>query len=94
MILKGKFVSIWENGTVSTNCTLNTETGELNSDTVDVSDLGCLLSETFEDSSGNEYPVCSECHTFITKVVVEDDQCGNGLSEVSVCSNPDCESRC
>ena len=92
MILKGKFTSEWENGNVTTDCTLDTETGELNADSVDVSDLGCLFRETFTDSLNNEYHVCNCCHTFIMKTAIVDDNVGNGIHEESTCSNPDCDS--
>jgi hypothetical protein len=92
MILKGKFTSEWEDGNVTTDCTLDTETGELNADSVDVSDLGCLFREIFTDSLNNEYPVCNYCHTFIMKTAIVDDQVGKGIHEERICTNEFCDS--
>jgi hypothetical protein len=77
-ILKGTFTSIWDEGTVTTNCTLDTETGELTPDTVDVPDLGSLVSESFSGEDGSEYGVCTECHKYIL--------IGNEF-----CTDPNCE---
>jgi hypothetical protein len=93
-ILKGSFTSVWEQGTVQTEGTLNTDTGEVTCNTVEESeDLGNLEREYFEDKDGNEYDVCPICHEYILKPAMVPDQVGKGLSEVKVCSNPDCESR-
>jgi hypothetical protein len=79
-IVKGFFVSQWEGGLVKTSCDLDTATGELSTETVEVpNDLGCLESEHFESLDGEEIPVCSTCHEFI----IEDGQC----------LNVDCDSR-
>ena len=91
-IKKGQFVSVWEQGTISTYGEYNEETGELlNVQTVDTEDLGYLKREYFKDRAGNEYEVCSTCHSFILKTKMNPDQVGKGLSEDQVCSNPDCE---
>jgi len=92
-IIKGSFVSVWEKGTVQTEGTLDTETGAVTAKSVDTGDLGSLEREYFEDKDGNEYEVCTECHSYILKSEMNPDKVGNGLHEDKVCSNPDCESR-
>ena len=104
-VIKGSFVSVWEEGTIQTQATLDTHTGEVTAKTVDTNDLGCLEREYFEGrlrrkSLGKlpdpddtlEYEVCTVCHEYIltTKMVPG---VGKTLVETKVCSNPDCESR-
>lgn len=91
--LKGSFVSVWEQGTVQTEGTLNTKTGQVTAQSVESGDLGSLEREYFEDQDGNEYEVCTECHEYILKAVMDPDKVGKGLSETKVCANPDCDSR-
>jgi hypothetical protein len=91
--IKGHFVSEWTDGTVKTKCELNTETGELFPETVDVSnDLGSLEKEYFETPDGDELPVCSTCHEFILKTAMFP-AVGKSLVEGSECSNLDCDSK-
>lgn len=90
-ILIGSFTSLWDNCSITTPSTLDTDTGKLNTEAVEdiPNDLGSLIKETFtcdEDS----YEVCPVCHEYILKTVINPDQVGNGLSEEQVCSNPDC----
>jgi hypothetical protein len=93
-IVKGTFTSIWTEGSVTTDCTLNTETGELFPETTDVGDLGSLESEKFEGEDGSdcEYEVCLVCHDHIMVGKMFPDQVGKGMHERQVCSNLDCES--
>ena len=90
-ILKGSFVSVWSEGTVQTEGTLNTETGKVTCNTVDTQDLGSLEREYFEEND-NDYEVCMTCHEYILGTIMVPDPVGVGLSEVKVCSNKDCES--
>jgi hypothetical protein len=92
-ILKGSFVSVWEQGIVQTEGTLNTDTGEVTCNSVESENLGSLEREYFEDKDGNEYEVCPTCHEYILKTTIDPDQVGKGLSETKVCFNPDCDSR-
>jgi hypothetical protein len=78
-ILKGTFSSIWDDGSVDTACTLDTETGELFPETADVPDLGSLISESFNGEDNSTHGVCNECHKFI--LIGED-----------FCTDPNCES--
>jgi len=95
-IHKGQFVSVWEEGTVQTTGTYDDHTGEVTSGTVDTGDLGSLEREYFEYQNQKhqacEVEICTTCHSYITTAKMIPDQVGKGLSEVQVCSNPDCES--
>ena len=90
--IKGHFVSEWTNGTIKTDCELDTETGELFPETVDANDLGSLEREYFETPDGDELPVCSTCHEFIMKTAMLP-AVGKSLIEGNECSNLDCDSR-
>lgn len=92
MRIKGQFTSDWDQGMVSTNCTLDLNTGELFPEMVDTGDMGSLISEKFEGENGDEYEVCSYCHEYILKGKMFDDKVGNGQHEEQVCANPHCES--
>lgn len=86
MEIKGFFVSEWDEGTIETPGTLDLATGELS---VQFSESGSeyenLNEEKFISMSGEEYKVCSNCHQFITKVEMHDDNVGAGIHEVDVC---------
>jgi hypothetical protein len=71
---------------------LDLETGEVTTESVDVSDnLGTLMEEWFEESeTGDEHEICPECHECILKTIM-DEGVGKSLFERTVCSNPDCE---
>ena len=90
-MVKGHFVSVWEEGHVVTPCELDEDTGELFPDTVDVGDLGSLEKEFFQTPDEEEYPVCPTCHGFILKTVMNPG-IGHDLNEEKECSNPACES--
>ena len=90
-IIKGKYVSVWDDGEVVSSCTLDTDTGELSPEVVDAPDMGALKREYFEDEQGNEYQVCPTCHEYVTTTVVTD-RADLSYGETEVCSNPDCES--
>ena len=89
---KGKFTSIWDEGTVTTPATLDEATGEITTDSVDVKGMEHLIEEYFEDEEGEEYDVCPECHEYILKVVMKEGV-GKSLYEAQVCSNPDCDNQ-
>ncbi|MCX5884306.1 MAG: hypothetical protein NT096_00075 [Proteobacteria bacterium] len=91
-ILTGSFVSVWDEGTVQTQGTLNTKTGEVTAKFVNVPDLGSLKREYFEDEAEDIYEVCTECHEYILKSEMNPG-IGHDLNEEQVCSNKDCESR-
>ena len=91
-ILKGSFISVWEEGTVQTEGTLNTETGEVTAKAIYSPDYGSLEREYFQDQKGNEYEICTTCHEYILKTVMNPDPVGKGISETIGCANPDCES--
>ena len=91
-MIKGTFTSVWSGRAVTTSCQLDPNSGELFPKTVDTyNDLGNLEREYFEDEDGDEHEVCSTCHEFILKGVMNPD-IGHDLNEEMECSNPDCES--
>jgi len=90
-MLKGHFISVWEEGHVVTPCFLAEDSGELFPEAVDVGDLGSLEKEFFQTPDGNEIPVCPTCHEFILKNVMNPGV-GHTLNEEDECSNPECES--
>ena len=90
-LITGNFTSIWDNGSVTTPATLDIKTGEINTNSVDVSDdIGTLMEEWFEDSEGEEYDVCPKCHEYILHTCMEPG-IGHNLNEVKRCKNPDCD---
>lgn len=92
-ILKGTFVSLWDEGTISTPAELDTETGEVTTESVDVNNFEHLNEEWFEDKEdGEEYEVCTVCHEFILKTIM-DEGIGKSLIERQICSDPDCENQ-
>lgn len=91
-IIKGTFTSIWSEGSVTSDCTLNTVTGELFPEVVDTGDLGSLESEKFEGEDGSEYEVCECCHSYIKVGKMVPDQVGKGLHEEQQCADPNCDS--
>lgn len=90
-ILKGSFISVWEEGTVQTEGTLDLKDGEVTCRTTKSKNLGSLEREYFEDKDGNEYEVCTICHSYILKGVMNPGMY-HDLIEEQECSNPDCES--
>lgn len=90
MVKKGNFVSLWEEGTITTPAELNTETGEITTESVDANGMEHLMEEWFED--GEEYEVCPVCHEYILKTVMKEG-IGKTLYEALVCSNPECENQ-
>jgi hypothetical protein len=91
MEIKGMFVSIWDNGSIRTSAILDTETGEVSTNSVEVDDdLGTLMEESFEANDGEEYDICPECHEYIIHTCMEPGIAHN-LDEVKRCKNPDCD---
>ena len=89
--MKGSFVSIWDNGSITTPAILNVETGEITTEQVEVNGMEHLMEEWFESNeffnAGEEFDVCPVCHKHILKTVIKDGR------EENVCSNPDCENQ-
>lgn len=92
MCIKGNFQSVWDNGSVTTRATLNIKTGELSTEIIDAGELGSLIEECFTSDNGDEYQVCMECHEYILKGKMFNDQVGDGLHEKMICANPHCDS--
>jgi hypothetical protein len=91
-MIKGTFTSIWSEGSVTTPCFLNLQTGGLFPESADGSDRGTLESEEFTASNGDTYKVCPVCHEYILKGKMIPDQTGKGMHEEDQCTNPNCES--
>lgn len=97
--MKGEFVSIWDGDVeIRTSAELDESTGEITTESVDVDDLDLdiLDREYFESTefsnAGEEFEVCSECHNYITKVVMKEGV-GKTLYEARICSDPDCDNQ-
>jgi uncharacterized protein with PIN domain len=88
----GTFISIWEEGIIRTPATLNEESGEISTNSVDAEGMEHLMEEMFEDEEGEEFDICPVCHEYITKVVMKEGV-GKTLYEENVCMNPDCENQ-
>ena len=92
MIQKGNFRSVWDEGIVITPATLDTETGYVETEPIDVNGVANLIDEHFEGNDGDEHEVCYQCHEYILKTVMVDG-IGSCLDEVEVCSNPECDNQ-
>ncbi len=95
--MKGTFVSVWDGGTeIRTNAELDEQTGEVTTETTEAGNIEVLDREYFESSeffnNGEEFEICPECHTFITKVVMKEGE-GKTLYEARVCSDPNCDNQ-
>lgn len=95
--MKGTFVSVWDGGTeIRTPAELDEQTGEVTTESVEAGNVEILDREYFESSeffnSGEEFEICPECHTFITKVVMKEG-IGKTLYEARVCSDPNCDNQ-
>jgi hypothetical protein len=95
--MKGTFVSVWDSGEeIRTPAELDTETGEVTTESVQANDVETLVNEYFESSEfsngGGIFEICPECHEYILKDVMNEG-IGKTLYEVQVCTNPDCENQ-
>jgi hypothetical protein len=101
MIEKGRikctFTSVWGDGSIiTTPCTYNVKTGEVDADSVDEDPKGGLIREyitVYTDELGlgeEEIEVCPVCHSFVMTTVMKEGV-GKQLDEVKVCSDPSCE---
>jgi len=91
MIQKGNFRSVWDEGIVITPATLDTDTGYVETESMDANGFEHLIDEHFEDEDGDEHEVCDVCHEYILKTAMVDG-IGSCLDEVEVCSNSNCDS--
>jgi hypothetical protein len=91
MEIKGTFTSIWDDDVeITTNATLDTETGEVTTEAVEIDNVDILVGESFTDENGNQYDICPECHEYILHTCMEPG-IGHNLDEVKRCKNPDCD---
>ena len=86
------FVSDWGGIMLRTPCYLNRETGEFESQSLELEGLECLEREwiEFEDE---EIELCPNCYGFILKTVMVPNSVGKTLEEAKECPNPDCENK-
>jgi hypothetical protein len=90
--IKGKFVSEWDSGEIiSTPCELDKTSGELFPEIVDINIKGSLEREYFQTPTGDEFPVCDSCHSYVLKTVMNPG-IGHDLNEELECPDPDCAS--
>ena len=95
--MKGTFVSVWDGGTeIRTPAELNTETGEVTTESTDAGNVEVLDREYFESTeffnAGEEFEICPDCHTHILKLVMKEG-IGHTLHEELVCTDPDCDNQ-
>ncbi len=91
MVIQGTLTTVWDDGVeITTPATLDTETGEVCAESVDMDGLDILEEEYFKDEQGNTYNVCPQCHEYIVVVSMEDG-IGHNLDEHHRCKNPDCD---
>lgn len=91
----GKYVSVWQDGEVAieTKCEYDLVENMIeNVETVGEEEIeNCheLTNEYVEDTEGNQYPICMECHEKFLKVrMVENEFNSTILEEETYC--PDC----
>jgi hypothetical protein len=71
MKIAGYFTSIWEEGNIETPAILDLETGSLDVDfSEDCVEYEHLIREEFVSMGGEVYTVCPDCHSYITKNVL------------------------
>ena len=93
MNMKGTFVSVWDGGTeIRTPAELDLSTGEVITESVEAGNVEILDREYFESETGDELDICPDCHTYILKAVMKEG-IGHTLTEVFVCSDPDCDNQ-
>ena len=92
--IKCIFTSVWSDGSeITTNCELDPRTGEVFPESVDIDPDGTLECEYITLESGEEIPVCMDCHSFILQTVMIPDEHTHDLHEVKECKNPDCDNK-
>lgn len=90
--MNGTFTSVWDGGVEIETPAELFESGEVFTESVEVEelDLEILDEEYFTDENGKEYPICSTCHTFITKTEMVEGT-GKQLYERTGCTDPNCD---
>jgi len=90
-IITGHFISVWSEGVVTTDATLNLKTGEIEAKFAEAPDMGNLEREYFTDGDEEEHEVCPICHRFVQEIRMVEGPFKT-LDELPVCKDPDCES--
>lgn len=88
-MIKCTFTSVWSDGTVTTPCEYDPDTGEVFPDTVDADVEGVLEREYISLPDGDELEVCPVCHEYVMKKVMGDRD-DESYGEYLECRNPDC----
>lgn len=88
-MIKGIFISEWDNGLIQTPAELNELTGEVTTESVDVDGMEHLIGEFFDDNNGHVKDICPICHEYILKTEMVEGV-GKQLHEVQKCTNPNC----
>ena len=89
-IIKGKFYSNWDDNVVfETDATLNEDTGEIETISVEADNVENLNYEKFVSEDEQEYDICFCCHRYIVKTIVIDTD-GTNLEEAEICMDPSC----
>jgi len=91
--LNCSFTSVWDNGSeITTRAKYDTSDGEVIAKSSKADPDGNLEREFITLPDEEEIEVCTSCHSYVMKVVMNPDSVGKGLHEDTVCSDPDCES--
>lgn len=88
------FTSVWDDGSIVTTPVISYEekSGYVNPEVSnDIVPEGMLEDEYVTFPDGTTQQVCPECHSYLMKVVMVDDEVGSGLHEELECMNPNCE---
>lgn len=91
--IKCEFTSDWSDGTsITTPCIYDPKTGEVTPESSNTDPSGSLEREHITLPDGDEKDVCTTCHEYVMKSVMNPGTTKHDLVEEQVCSNPDCES--
>ena len=87
--IKCTFTSVWDDGSeITTPCTYNPETGEVNPESSNADPDGCLEREYIILPDEEELEVCTSCHEYVLKTVMNPG-IGHDLNEEQEC--PQCK---
>ena len=92
-LIKGVFVSVWDDGiSVTTKATINIVTGKIETDQVVIDNVSDLIEEYFiSDILQEKFSVCPVCHSFISKPFLTDSYCQTDYEIEMSCTDPDCD---
>ena len=94
-MIKGMtFTSVWDDGSVVTTPLISYEekSGYVEPAVSNgVVPEGMIEDEYVTFADGSTQQVCMECHSYLMKTVMVDDEVGNGIHEELVCMNEFCD---